>query len=200
MPPGTTGGSWAAFDQYIGHLRYNDWLLSQTQRWRAGVAAGSVALFALNLHVAWRLFFVTFTRQLQSNEGSFIAISRAMRDHPSDLLWWPMWNLGIPFHHTYFPFLHALDAVVSALAGIPPAMAYHRVTALFYCLGPVTVCWLAARISGRLAPSAGGALAYAFLSPSAWLIPSVAQDNGGLWSPRTLQVLIYYCEGPPIAS
>src|SRR5216684_1791501 len=157
MPTGTTGGSWVAFDQYIGHDRYNDCLLSQTQRRRAAIAAGSVALFALNLHVAWRLFFVTFTKQLQSNEGSFIAISRVMRNHPADLLWWPMWNLGIPFHHTYFPFLHAVDALVSALAGIHPAQAFHCVTALFYCLGPAAVFWLAP--SSRRAQSHNGKLA-----------------------------------------
>ena len=182
----------------------NGWPHGYNYRLRANrqirIAAGSLALFALNTWVVWKLFFVAFTKQLQSNEGSFIAISRVMRDHPSDLLWWPMWNLGIPFHHTYFPFLHALDALVSALANIPPAMAYHRVTALFYCFGPVTLFWLAARVSRRLAPSFGGALAYAFLSPSAWLIPSVARDNGGLWSPRRLQVLIHYGEGPHIAA
>src|SRR5258708_1627793 len=200
MPPGTTGGSWAAFDQYIGHLRYNDWLLSQTQRRRAAIAAGSLALFALNLHVAWRLFFVTFTKQLQSNEGSFIAISRMMRDHPSDLLWWPMWNLGIPFHHTYFPALHAMGALLSAVAGVHPAQAFHQVTALFYCLGPVTVFWLAARISGRLAPSFAGALAYSLLSPSSWLVPAIGWDVGGIWKPRRLQVLVYYGEGPHLTS
>jgi hypothetical protein len=177
--------------------RYN-YRLSANRQTR--IVAASLALFVLNAWVVWKLFFVAYTKQLQSNEGSFIAISRVMRDHPSDLLWWPMWNLGIPFHHTYFPFLHALDALVSALSNISPAMAYHSVTALFYCLGPVTVFWLATRISGRLAPSFGAALAYAFLSPSAWLIPSVARDNGGLWSPRRLQVLIYYGEGPHIAA
>jgi len=154
----------------------------------------------LNLYVAWRLFFVTFTKQLQSNEGSFIAISRIMRDHPSDLLWWPMWNLGIPFHHTYFPLLHALDALVSALAGIHPAMAFHQVTGFFYCVGPVTLFWLAARVSGRLAPSFAGALAYSLLSPSSWLVPAIASDAGGLWMPRRLQVLVYYGEGPHITS
>src|SRR5258707_4963856 len=95
-------------------------------RWRAGIILGSLVLFALNLHISWRLFFVTFTKQLQSNEGSFIAISRIMRDHPSDLLWWPIWNLGITFHHTDFPLLHALDSGVSALAGIYPALAVPR--------------------------------------------------------------------------
>jgi hypothetical protein len=175
-------------------------LLSQTQRRRAGITAASIALFALNLYVAWRLFFVTFTKQLQSNEGSFIAISRIMRDHPSDLLWWPMWNLGIPFHHTYFPLLHALDALVSALAGIHPAMAFHQVTGFFYCLGPVTLFWLAARVSGRLAPSFAGALACSLLSPSSWLIKGIAWDVGGPWKPRRLQVLVYYGEGPHIAS
>jgi hypothetical protein len=167
---------------------------------RAGIVAGSLVLFALNLHISWRLFFVTFTKQLQSNEGTFIAISRIMREHPSDLLWWPIWNLGIPFHHTYFPLLHALDAALSVLAGIHPAMAFHQVTAVFYCLGPVTIFWLAARVSGKLAPSFAGALGYSLLSPSSWLIKGIAWDVGGPWKPRRLQVLVYYGEGPHIAS
>ncbi|MDP8981400.1 MAG: hypothetical protein M3O35_12515 [Acidobacteriota bacterium] len=171
-------------------------MLSQTQR----IAAGSVALFLLNLHVAWRLLFVTFTKQLQSNEGTFIAISRMMRDHPGDLLWWPMWNMGIPFHHTYFPLLHALGAALSALAGVHEARAFHQVTALFYCLGPVTLFWLAARVSGRLAPSFAGALAYSLLSPASWLVQAIAGDVGGIWKPRRLQVLVYYGEGPHITS
>src|SRR5579863_570343 len=89
----------------------------------------SLFLFAVNALVAHRLFTLEYSAHFESNEGTFIAIARLMAAHPTDLLWWPFWDAGIPFVNTYLPLLHALVAVFSRLSGASPALSFHAVSA-----------------------------------------------------------------------
>src|SRR5450759_968852 len=92
-------------------------------------------LIALNAFIVHRLFTMEFTEHMNSNEGSFMAISRfILRDWPH-LSWFPFWFNGLPFENTYTPLLHLIDAAVAKLAGCSTALAFHAVTAGFYCLG-----------------------------------------------------------------
>jgi hypothetical protein len=157
-------------------------------------------LLAVNALVSHRLFTLEYSAHLESNEGSFIAISRIMATHPRDLLWWPFWDGGIPFQHTYFPLLHAIVAIFSRLTGYSPALSFHAVAGAFYCLGAVTLFLLAAGISKQPGYSFCAALLYSLVSPANFLDSGIRGDAGGLWNARRLQVLGYYGEGPHITT
>jgi len=160
----------------------------------------SLVLFGLNALICAPLFRIEYLDQMSSVEGVFIALARYMRDHPGDLSWCPLWYGGMPFVDTYPPLLHALVALASVTARISPALAYHAVTAFFYCLGPVALFWFLAKSTGRTAPSFAAALLYSLFSPSAALLPEIRADIGGLLHARRLQCLVHYGEAPHIAA
>jgi hypothetical protein len=159
-----------------------------------------LALFLLNLYICHELFHIEYPRFMGTIEGSYIGISRYAMAHWNDLTWFPLWNDGIPYLDTYPPLLHLVVALVASLAGTSAAHAYHWVTALAYCLGPVALFALTLRISGSRWAGFVAGLIYASVSMSAWLIPSVARDLGSVFFPRRLQALAYYGEGPHVSS
>jgi hypothetical protein len=158
-----------------------------------------LALFLLNLCVVGQLLTIEYLDQMGSIEGTHITIARWARENWNDLTWFPLWYGGIPYQNTYPPLFHLIVAAVSALLGITPPHAYHAVTAVFYSLGPVTLYWLALRLCGSRAYSFAAGLFYSLISTSAFLIPAVRVDVGGLWGPRRLQALVQYGEGPHVA-
>lgn len=160
----------------------------------------SLLLLAVNVAVAHRLFTLEYSAHLESNEGSFMAIGRIMAAHPQDLLWWPFWDAGIPFQHTYLPLLPAMVAVFSRCTGCSPALSFHAVAAFFYCFGAVTLFWLASLMSKQPGPSFCAALLYSLVSPVNFLSRVIRADNGGIWNARRLQILGYYGEGPHIVT
>lgn len=152
-------------------------------------------LIALNSFIVRRLFTIEFTEHMNSNEGTFLAIGRfILRDWPH-LSWFPFWFNGLPFENTYSPLLHFIDAAVAKLAGCSTALAFHAVTAGFYCLGPALLFWFAWKRSGFLETSLSVALLYSLASPSA-LFCAVRTDMSGWTHARRLQTLVHYGEGP----
>jgi hypothetical protein len=145
--------------------------------------------------VVKRIFFTDFTPQMQSNEGSFMAISRFILHQWPHLSWFGWWFNGEPFENTYTPMLPLIDALVSFLTGCSPARAFHVVTGLFYALGPVFLFWLAWRISKALVPSFLAALAYSVFSGSA-IFYAFRWDQGGAFNLWRLRTLVFYGEGP----
>ncbi len=163
-------------------------------------AVGFPALILLiNLLIVAKEFKVDYTAYVESNEGSFIAIARQVAAHPGDLLWWPLWDLGLPYQNTYLPGLHILVGAVSRLTGWPPGLSFHRVCALFFALGPVAVYFMAWGMTRLPGTSWFAALAYSLVSPTAWLVRDVRYDMGSSWNLRRLQILAYYGEGPHTA-
>jgi hypothetical protein len=164
------------------------------------VASGAAALFALNVAIVWPLFRIEYLRHFFSIEGTFIAISRAMLQSPGASPWWPWWSTGLPFQNTYLPGIPAAVALAARITGWSPAMSYHFVTAVLYCLGPVAILLLAWRMSSRVTPSFVAGLAYSLISPATFLIPIVRQDAGGVLSAQRLRALVYYGGGPQVAT
>ena len=158
------------------------------------------ALFILNVWLIREQFAVEYSAHLLSNEGSFISISRVMLDHPSENSWWPMWNAGIPFNHTYTLGLPWLVAIFSRLSGHSPALAYHVVTGLFYCAGPATLFIMASILSKRILASFLCSIAFSLISPAAILIPAIRNDAGGLWNPQRIKALVHYGAGPQVTA
>ena len=160
----------------------------------------SLLLFLLNLWMVRELLTTEYLAHMGSIEGARIALSRWILENWHDLSWFPLWYGGIPFQNTYPPLCHAVVAAVAAAGHMTPALAYHVVTAFFYALGPVTLFWLALRISGSSAYSFAAGLFYSLISSSAFLIPLVRRDLTSLWYPRRLQSLVVYGEGPHLVA
>jgi hypothetical protein len=161
-------------------------------------AALYIAILAiLNAFFVRKLFFVDFTRNMQTNAGSFMAISRFLIEHWPHIGWFPYWLNGIPFENTYSPMLQLIDAGFAVLFHCSTARAFNFVTGFFYVLGPVTLFVFAWRFSRRLETSFAAALVDSLFSWSAFF-PAVRADAGGWWNPWRLRVLVHYGEGPHI--
>jgi len=160
----------------------------------------SVFLFLLNAALVWQLFKTEYLDQMKSIEGVFMALARYVRDHFSDTDWWPYWFCGMPFRNTYQPALPFTTAALSALTGLSPARAFHIVEAVIYALGPVTLYWLARRLSPSAGAGFAAALLYSLLSPSAWLIREIRADLGGAFFAQRMHTMVVYGDGPHVAS
>jgi hypothetical protein len=86
------------------------------------------------------------------------------------------------------------------MRGWSPALAYHFVTPILYCLGPVTMFALALRLSKSRWTAFAAGLIYSSISTSAWLVPVIARDIGSVWHARRLQALVFYGEGPHVSA
>ena len=176
-----------------------DCVLPTPRTERLQTAACASGLFALNAYIVRELFTVEYTRFMGSIEGAHVSVARQLAES-WDTAWWPLWYGGIPFPNTYPPLFHWITALLSIIAHISAAVSDHAVSAFFYCAGPVTLFWLAYRLSARIWPSFVGALLYSLVSPAAFLITSVRHDVGGVFHPRRLQAVLMYGEGPHVSS
>ncbi len=154
----------------------------------------------MNGALAWRLFKTEYLDQMKSIEGVFIALARYIRDHFSGTAWWPFWYCGMPFRNTYQPALPFTTAAISALTGLSPARAFHIVEAVLYALGPVTVYWLARRLSASTGAGLAAGLLYSLTSPSAWFVPEIRADLGGAFLAQRLHTMVVYGDGPHVTS
>ena len=159
-----------------------------------------VALLGVNILICRELFVIEYLRHMGSIEGAYVAIARFIIDYDWTFTWFPFWYGGEPYQNTYPPLLHLIVAAWAELTGWPPVRCYHAVTAATYCLGPVTLFWLAYDLSGRRWAGFASALAYSVISPSALFIPQIAADMGSPWGARRLQALVGYGEGPHVTA
>ena len=164
------------------------------------MAGLSAALFALNAAIAWPLFRVEYLSQTGTGESVTIAYARYARDHWPDFDWCRFWYAGLPFRNAYVPALHLTAAAVSWLSHLSAASAFHHVAAFLYCFGPVTLFWMAWRLSGSASGSFCAALAYSLISPSAFLATEIGRDLGSpLWDQR-LHSMVVYADNPHVAA
>ncbi len=161
---------------------------------------GALLLFAVNWYIAGKLAAIEYLHHMQSIEGAFIALSRFAAENWRDLSWFPWWYGGIPAQNAYFPLLPIVTAAFAGLTGSSPALSFHAVCAFLYCLGPVTLFWMALRLSRMPGPSFVAGLLYSLTSPSALLIPAIRQDLGGAWYAQRLHAMVFYGDGPFVCS
>jgi hypothetical protein len=158
-------------------------------------AAYITILLIVNTFFVKTLFFVDFTDNMQTNAGSFMAISRFILQHWPHLDWFPWWFNGEPFENSYTPMLHLMDAAFVWITGSSLGRAFNFVTASFYVAGPVLLFLSVWRVSRFLETSFFAALLYSLFSPVN-LFHRFRADSGGLWNPWRLRTLVYYAEGP----
>jgi hypothetical protein len=158
------------------------------------------ALFAINLAITAKLLGLEYSAYNGSIEGTFIAISRVMAQHPFDWNWWPLWSTGMPFENSYLPLLHWIVAAWSGVTGLSAARSFHAVTALLYAAGPPTLFRMTLVFSGKPARSFLAALAYSCVSLSTILVPAIRLDAGGMLNQRRLHAMVVYGEAPHIVA
>jgi hypothetical protein len=166
----------------------------------AKTASCAALLFALNAYITPLLFRTAYTVQMGSIEAAFIGIARYASQHWNDLGWFPLWYGGIPYADSYPPLLHWVCGLVITLAGVSPGLAYHFVTAMIFSLGPVTLFWMAWRLSGSRECAVVAGIGYSLISPTCLLVKSARLDSDGFWGPHRLITLVVWGEGPHLAS
>lgn len=167
------------------------------QKWRPVAAA--VGLFLLNAYICRELFGMEFMRNLDSNEGVFVALSRFFRENFSDQRWFPLFNGGVPIENAYQPLLPVLAAFTGWISGWSVERAFHFTLALGYCLGPVALFWFAWDWSRSVVLGLGAGLAFSLTSFAELLIPLLRVSVEGRpeqWVPLRLYNLIHYAEDP----
>src|SRR5215472_13227450 len=169
------------------------------KRW-VGTGLQMGCLFLLNFYICHELFRIDYLRHMASIEGVFIALARFATAHWNDLTWFSLWSAGVPYQTAYPPLLPLLVALETSIRGVSPAHAYHWLTALLYCLGPVALFALALRLSGSRWAALAAGLIYSSVSFSAWLVPAIARDLGSPFFARRLQALVFYGKGPHVSS
>jgi hypothetical protein len=160
----------------------------------------STALFILNAAIVWRLFHVEYLSQTGTGESLTIAYARYARDHWPDLGWCRFWFAGVPFQNAYVPGLLLAVAALSYCAHISAAAAFHLVVAVMYSLGPVTLFWMAFRLTRAASWSFYAGLLYSLISPSAFLVPDIRRDLGSLFWDQRLHVMATYGDNPHVTS
>src|SRR5450631_419034 len=127
--------------------------------------AYSFFVFVINAYICHELFIRSYIPAMGSVEGSFISISRYAMENSGDLGWCPLWFNGMPWHNIYQPGLHVSVAAIAKAFQLEPALVYHCLTALFYCLGPVTLFWAAYVLSAEMEASLVVGVLYSLFSP-----------------------------------
>lgn len=176
--------------------------LGSDARRRGGTVAVclAVGLFALNWYIARELFVREFTQQYGSIESSFIAFAGYAMRHWGDLSWYPIWFNGTPFHTIYQPGLHVTVAAIATVFQLTPQHAYHFVTGLTYCTGPVTLFWFCYRVTGRWGCAFATGVFYSIVSTSALLSRDLYAWMDGPFHPRRFEILTRWGEGPHITA
>ncbi|MGA2739937.1 MAG: hypothetical protein ABSG65_21170 [Bryobacteraceae bacterium] len=169
-------------------------------RWRHPIPWLSTALFILNAAIAWRLFHVAYLSQTGTGVGVILAYARYARDYWPDLGWCRFWYAGLPFQNAYVPGIPLAAAALSGLAHLNVGRAFYILLACMYCLGPVTLFWLAFRLTHAVSWSFCAGLLYSLLSPSAFLVPEIRKDLGSLFWDQRLHSMCGYADNQNVAA
>src|SRR5579864_2479482 len=122
-------------------------------------------IVGINAYISHELFSAQ-AAHMNSMHGFWVALARRGSRVWFHSDWWPLWDCGIPIEFTYAPLIPGLTYAWSILRGITPELAFQSVTALVYCLAPLSLflmAWLMTRAPGY---SFLAALLYSLTSPS----------------------------------
>ena len=160
----------------------------------------SAALFTLNAAIAWRMFHVEYLSQTGTGVGVIIAYARYARDNWPDLGWCRFWYAGLPLRNAYVPGVPLTAGVLSGLAHIGAGRAFYIVVAFMYCLGPVTLFWMALRLTRAASWSFYACLMYSLISPSAFLVPEIYRDLGSFFWAQRLHTMAGYADNQNVSA
>ena len=154
-----------------------------------------MVLVAVNANISYRLFRVAGAH-MNSMHGFWVSVAQRIGGswfHPT---WWPYWDEGIPFEFAYAPLVPALIAIWSAARGVSGLLAFQAVTAMVYCLVPLTLFLCAWRLTRAPGYSFAAALLYSLASPTQLLMPDGAFRWSGIFDSRRLLMVTVWDETP----
>jgi hypothetical protein len=96
-----------------------------------------VLVAGLNAYICQEAFLTESTGHWQSMHGAWMAMARIIGLDWLPPRWWPYWGGGAPVQYAYAPLIPAATAVMARILRISIPMAFHALTGLVYCLGPV---------------------------------------------------------------
>jgi hypothetical protein len=163
------------------------------------VALDGLLILCLASVLIWPLFRLDYLDNWPSIESTFIADARMLGNNLPHPNWQPLWYCGTRFDYIYPPALRYGTALISKLANVSQARAYHLYTALFYIFGIAAVYWMVRFGSGSRTAAWLASVATALLSPSFLLLTLIRHDSP-FWVPQRLHVLMAYGEGPHISA
>jgi hypothetical protein len=155
----------------------------------------AAVILATNLYICWPQFRSS-AAYVNSMHGFWIALAdRADGSwlHPT---WWPYWAGGMPFEFTYAPLVPALLKFWSTARGLAPIVAFHQISAMVYCLVPLTLFWSAWWISRMPGYSFAAAMIYTLTAPTQWLAPDPNATWKSIWDARRLFLSAVWDETP----
>jgi hypothetical protein len=150
----------------------------------------------LNLYIAREFFIRESTAYMNSMHGFWIAIARWAGDGWWKPVWWPYWDAGMPFEHTYAPLVPFLISVWAKLGGISEAAAFLRVSGVVYCAGPLALYLLGVVVTRSSGYAFAAAVAYSLSALSQLIVPDVALDWTHAVDARRLYLTAVWDETP----
>ncbi len=132
-----------------------------------------------------------------SIEGGYASTAHFFSSHPDPWGWNPLQYAGLPAQFTYLPGLPYFTSLwIRWLGWLEPEHVWRIVTAIFACMGPVTVFLFVLFFTRSRWWALATAIAYTLLSPGYGLFWQLDRDRGFAHLPWRLQVLVKYGEGP----
>ena len=162
---------------------------------RAKLLGDSAAVLLAAALLTAPLWRIEYLRNWGSIDSTFIADARFLKEHAPHPAWQPLWYCGTRFDFIYPPALRYSTALVSALAGVSTARAYHIYTALLYALGAMGIYLLVRASGGGRLHGWTAAVAALSVSPSFLFLRAFREDSL-LHMPQRLNVLLQWGEGP----
>jgi hypothetical protein len=165
---------------------------------RSSLARAFLALAAglFNFIVVFPLFGVEYLSHTYSNEQSFVAIARFLREHWPHTSWFSWWDLGMPLENAYFPVVPYAVAGLSVLTHWSESLTYHNILGFSFVVGPPGIVILVARLTGSAVSGFFAAFVFSCCSVSALVFPEIRVDLGSVWGSQRLRNMLYYGEGP----
>jgi hypothetical protein len=163
----------------------------------AGILYACVLLW-LNAYICRELFTVP-NPHTNSMHGFWTALARlagASWLHPT---WWPYWDCGMPFEFTYQPAVPMLTSLMARVRGVSYQLGFQSVSALVYILLPVTLFFMAWRLTRAPGYAFFAGLAYSLLSPSQLPLPDTSFRLAGITEARRFYVQTVWDETPHLA-
>jgi hypothetical protein len=159
-----------------------------------------VLLASLNAYICHQAFFTESTGHWYSMHGVWMALARHTGLHWLTARWWPYWGGGAPTEYPYAPLIPAATAALARLLHVSLPMAFHMLTGLVYCLGPVLLYVASWRLFRAPGYSFAAALAYSLLSPALLIAPEAAFHAAAWLGARRMYVVFAWDDLPHMTS
>ncbi|PWT99149.1 MAG: hypothetical protein C5B51_27780 [Terriglobia bacterium] len=159
----------------------------------------AVALVWINAYICRDLWSHP-TAYMNSMHGFWIALASRAGDSWFHPVWWPYWDMGIPFEFTYAPLVPALTAAWASLGRVSDSLAFQSVTGVVYCLGPLSLfamAWVLTRAPGA---SFLAALFYSLTAITNLIVPDDRFSLAHFWDARRFYLLTVWDDTPHAAA